>query len=469
MPASKIEQLLDSHQINYEIKPIRGVSHHVSEGVSVLKPQITASAQVLKNQSGKKFLLAIVSSDTFLDLVKVRGVVNHDVQLVVSDELLEFLSSKGVTGDITPAIPLLMDVPTLVDKRLLKQQSLCLDVGLGEQYLEVQQDQFRQMLTKAKSCDIASMLERLEAPTEPEKDEEEIYHSVSTFTERRIKQRLEDTLEFPPLPVIASKIIQLRMDPEADISDLTDIVELDAGLSAQVVSWAASPYYSAPGSIKSIHDAIVRVLGFDMVLNLTLGLALGKTLKMPKTGPHSCLPYWKQSVYVAAAAEALVTCIPRAQRPSFGTSYLAGLLNNFGYLIIAEVFDQHFNDICEHIDANPQASVRAAERHIIGVDRNQMASWLMEFWHMPDAVVLALRHQTNPHYDGAEWQYAIVLYLANKLLQERGMRTGFATDPIPESVFERLDITRESAEEAIDNLLSSSDELESIASEMASK
>ncbi|MGB0439456.1 MAG: hypothetical protein ACPGFC_05040, partial [Paracoccaceae bacterium] len=32
----------------------------------------------------------------------------------------------------------------------------------------------------------------------------------------------------------------------------------------------------------SIHDAIVRVLGFDMVLNLALGLALGKLGKVPE-------------------------------------------------------------------------------------------------------------------------------------------------------------------------------------------
>ena len=52
--------------------------------------------------------------------------------------------------------------------------------------------------------------------------------------------------------------------------------------AAQVVSWAASPYYAAPGKIKSVHDAIVRVLGFDLVLNLALGLALGRSLSLPK-------------------------------------------------------------------------------------------------------------------------------------------------------------------------------------------
>lgn len=63
------------------------------------------------------------------------------------------------------------------------------------------------------------------------------------------------------------------------------MVETDPALAAQVVSWAASPYYASPGKIRSVEDAIVRVLGFDLVINLALGLALGKTLSLPKDHP----------------------------------------------------------------------------------------------------------------------------------------------------------------------------------------
>ena len=264
----------------------------------------------------------------------------------------------------------------------------------------------------------------------------------------------------------AQRIINLRVDPHADISDLTDIVELDASLAAQVVSWAASPYYSAPGSIKSIHDAIVRVLGFDMVLNLALGLSLGNTLKMPKDGPHGCLPYWQQSVYMATAMEALVTCIPREHRPNFGTAYLTGLLNNFGHLIISEVFTNHFERICRYIEANPQTSFQAVEKHIIGVDRNQLAAWLMGFWNMPTTVCNALRHQNDPDYEGEDWQYSLLLYLSNKLLREKGFLMNCSSGAIDQEIFDRLFIDREAAEEAIANLLESADELKVIAKQM---
>ena len=56
-------------------------------------------------------------------------------------------------------------------------------------------------------------------------DEEKIVASVQNFTSLRIKQRLEDTLEIPTLPQTAQRIIQLRADPNAMVSDLAEIVD----------------------------------------------------------------------------------------------------------------------------------------------------------------------------------------------------------------------------------------------------
>ncbi|HHR3315961.1 TPA: HDOD domain-containing protein, partial [Klebsiella pneumoniae] len=78
----------------------------------------------------------------------------------------------------------------------------------------------------------------------PDNDRAEISQAVQAFTARRIQQRLEQTIEIPPLPQTAQKIIKLRVDPNASVDDITGLVETDPALAAQVVSWAASPYYA---------------------------------------------------------------------------------------------------------------------------------------------------------------------------------------------------------------------------------
>lgn len=462
VPAN-IERLLADHQVPYSLTGVDDMERASNKSFVELKAYNIAQATVLNSARNDK-VIVISRSETLLDIKQINELLGSDHTPLTGAALEQFISQCGASS--IPALPGLNDMASVVDEGLLQYKSVFLDIGVGSQFIRLSQEHFRQLIGNATIGAIVTPLCKLEIPTSPEDDRSDIEYSVSLFTERRIKARLEETLEFPPLPVTAERIIKLRVNPNADIGDLTDIVELDASLSAQVVSWAASPYYSAPGTIKSIHDAIVRVLGFDMVLNLSLGLALGNTLKMPKNGSHGCLPYWQHSVYVAAATEALVTCIPREHRPGFGTAYLAGLLSNFGYLIIAEVFSNQFNAICNHIDANPKASVQAVEKHIIGVDRNQLTAWLMGFWHMPESICNAIRHQNDPDYQGEDWEYALLLYLATKLLQEHGLGMGASKDPIDDKLFAKFRITREAAEEAITNLLESKEDLEAMAKQM---
>ena len=182
-----------------------------------------------------------------------------------------------------PGLPPLTSSPCLYDERLLQVPSLLIESGQPGVLLELDTESFKRLLSKASAGRFGEPLSNIRLNLDrPDDDRAEITQAVHAFTARRIQQRLEETIEIPPLPETAQKIIKLRVDPDATVDDITGVVETDPALAAQVVSWAASPYYAAPGKIRSVEDAIVRVLGFDLVINLALGLALGKTLSLPK-------------------------------------------------------------------------------------------------------------------------------------------------------------------------------------------
>jgi HD-like signal output (HDOD) protein/prolyl-tRNA editing enzyme YbaK/EbsC (Cys-tRNA(Pro) deacylase) len=466
VPAS-IETLLKKHNVSYSLATLlpsatSAQATNVRQIMQNLQEQ-TANAHLLQSANKEK-LLAITPNHSIVDLQAIKNTLGEAYSPVTGDALKTFVNGLGLES--MAVMPKLGNLPTIVDPLLLKTETLLLNVGVDNQLIELDGQSFQKLLKSTIVSSISVPLSTINTAIPSEMDEKYINQSVQQFTELRIKQRLEETLELPSLPAIAQKIIKLRVDPNADVSDLCSIIELDPSLSAQVVSWASSPYYSAPGSIKSIHDAIVRVLGFDMVLSLALGLALGNTLKLPKYQPEGCVSYWEQAVYVATCTEAIISCMPRECRPGYGCSYLSGLLHNFGYLITAEVFSGHFSTICEHTDANPHRSPLDIEQHIIGVTRDQLASWLMRYWHMPEEVCVALRQQNNPDYDGEHSEYASLLYLTKKLLNERGIRTGVSSEPIPDALFTRFKVNREDANEAIDIMLESSELLDSMAQQM---
>ena len=459
---TSVQSLLSEQNAKYQVSAIPvNENERASWHDQHLRNMSAAKSVILQDANGR--VQVIHAADSLLDLKAVNRQLGRELHAASAEEVKKFCLSHNVHS--VPALPKVAGLTTIVDKSLIERNELWVDSGDETQLLRFSGDEFKNLLADAQVFDIAVPLKQLETDDSNSSDSEQILGAVRNFTQLRVKQRLEETLELPPLSDTAQRIIKLRVNPNADISDLAQIVETDPSLAAQVVSWAASPYYSAPGKIKSIHDAIVRVLGFDMVLNLALGLSLGKTLSIPKEGPHGIMPYWQQAVYMAATIEGLVTAIPRDHRPSFGMAYLCGLLHNFGYLILAEVFPPHYHNYCELADANPHVNHQAIERHLLGITREQLASSLMSLWSMPDEVVTGLRYQNNPHYQGENHQYAKLIFVAKRLLKQQGIGRG-PTLAIPQQVFDDLHLDPEKAMTTVVNIIESSDDLRHIASEL---
>lgn len=440
-----IEKLLQQQGIAYQLRPL--------EHAGPVAQQVQAS--LLCDTLGT--VLSLIPKDHLLDLKRVGSLLGRDLQPVRDSELQRILSKHQLNE--LPGLPILFNSPCVCEQSLLDHAYVSLDSGLHGWCLQLSQADAKVLMAKASLARFAIPLSSLNNPAaSPEQDTQDLSEAVQNFTALRMKQRLEETIEIPPLPETAQKIMKLRVNPDAGIDDLADVVETDPSLAAQVVSWAASPYYAAPGKIRSVEDAIGRVLGFDLVINLAVGLALGKTFKLPKDAPDRSTSYWEQAIYTAAVIEGLAKAMPRNQRPELGLNYLAGLLHNFGYLVLAYIFPPYFKLICRHVEANPHVAPHLIEQHLIGVTRDQIGSWLMRYWDMPDEVSTALRQQHNPHYKGDEHVYANLVYLTLALLSRHQIGSG-PTMPIPDALLARLGLTEDKAEEVVGKVLEARDAL----------
>lgn len=418
---------------------------------------------LLQDKTGR--VQAILPEHSLLDLKSIKEQTGRDLTAVNSAELEELYASKRLSK--LGNIPELNNVTTILDQRICEDRLTIISHAdsAGAQTIELAVLQadllvFNQDLL---TLDIAIAPGQLvNTPPNPAEDAERIVHSLKTFTSIRIRQRLEDTLEIPTLPATAERIIQLRVNPNAVVSDLAEIVESDPSLAAQVVSWAASPYYAAPGKIRSVQDAIVRVLGFELVGNLALGLALGKTLELPKDKADGATPYWLQSIYCSTLVEAIVKLIPPDIKPSKGLTYLSGLLHNFGYLVLAHIFPPHFSQICRYIEANPHISHMAVENHLLQITREQICLWLMDLWNMPEEVKATIRYQHDPSYSGEHCAYPNIIFMALRLLKQEGIGDA-PLEEVPDELFARYQLNREEVMEKVKEVIDSADEISAIA------
>ena len=376
------------------------------------------------------------------------------------DEQGTLKAKTGLALDKLPAIPALLGRQCVVDSELLNLTELYIESGQQDLLLRLQQADFATLLQSARTLLFSQAIPATNPNLLPSSLEHDSgQDGVYSLTAVRIKQILHDTTEIPPLPNTAQKVLKLRNNPHASIDELTSIIETDPAMAAQVMSWASSPYYAAPGKVRSIEEAIVRVLGFDLVINLALALALGKSLQLPQNAAHSSRDYWRSAIYTATLIEGMARLMPRKQQPEIGLAYLAGLLHSFGYILLAHLFPSYFNLTNQYLAANQHLRTCQVEFFLLGITREQMGAWLMQHWQMPNELTTAIREQHNPDYQGEHATYARLACLANQLLASQDQRQHH----IAPQIYQQLGISHEQARQALDNVLAAEKALRKLA------
>lgn len=245
-----------------------------------------------------------------------------------------------------------------------------------------------------------------------------------------MKRRIEEIYELPSMPDIAMRILELSKDEDASTDELSKIVQTDPSLSAQTLRYATSSLFGYRGKIDSIQDAIVRVLGFDMTMNMALGITVGKSFRNPTDGPLGMDAFWRHSVACATLTQRLAKMMPAKQRPKTGEVYLSGLLHNFGFLLLGHLFQPEFYLLNKMAAANPDKPITELEQQVLGMGRArdviemghaQMGSWLMDAWGLPAAVCTTVREHHNEHYEGDNDVYVNLVKVANSLLKRVGI------------------------------------------------
>ena len=89
-----------------------------------------------------------------------------------------------------------------------------------------------------------------------------------------ILDRLEQgNLDLPLLPQVASQVLTLTSDPNADASKLSSLIQQDQALATQILRIANSPAYMPRSPIVSLQQAIAW-LGLSMLAGLAFSVSV---------------------------------------------------------------------------------------------------------------------------------------------------------------------------------------------------
>ncbi len=410
---------------------------------------------------GERRLLVIVPADRILDFERLREIIGRDLH-PLTHKAADQVFTRCPPG-FRPPMAAAFRLDVIIDRNLLGGDYVYFQPATPDTLWRVKRFDFLRMQGEdPRVADFAvrprELSDALGKPTDP-LDTPLLEHLLP----RDVLDTIGDLKELPPMPQVAARILAIVEDPDSDVETLSRAIELDPTLAAQMIRWASSPFYGFRGEIESVKQAVINVLGFNLVSNIAMGLLVNQAFRVPREGPMGLDATWREAVFSAFAAEQIALRMPAELGVDRGKAYLAGLLHNIGRLVISHAFPgQHFT-LNQLRMLNPHLPLDVLERHVLGTTESEIGAWLMQQWGLPEEIVIAIRWRDHADYWGDHAAYAHLARLATELVPG----TPIAADADVPATLEMLGMYREDFDEAARRLQAESASLESLATQLA--
>jgi len=212
-----------------------------------------------------------------------------------------------------------------------------------------------------------------------------------------LKEKIGTVDDFPPLPALATKIIDGCINEQANNKQLAALIKHDLALTSKILFLINSGFYSLDEDIDDLSHAI-SLLGRKTIRNLVLSICIYNTFT-PEGKKHEkqLAAFWQHSLACAATAETIARTIgyPQAEE-----AFIGGLLHDIGKLIVFIKFPEEFDLFLDQLQQQNEAGGSDTpplelEDTILGISHHQLGKWTAERWNFPENIINAvwLHHQ----------------------------------------------------------------------------
>ncbi|MBO6849840.1 MAG: HDOD domain-containing protein [Marinobacter sp.] len=417
--AARLERFLTRKGISYRELPIdQALNADASVMASGLPPEDFIRGTLLIDING--VVMAVHGFDSSLDLDAVQQLTGRRLQPLTARQSSRLFADCD--PGFQPPIGAAYDIPVLVDEDVLQVDRALMTGGNDHTLIELDGRALRLALAGARG---GHLVIRGQGNGKRE-----------SLTLEEVADKLQKLYRLPPMPALALRILKLTANTEATARELAELIEFDPSLTAQIMRYARSALFNYPGQITSVQEAVTRVLGFDRVAHIALGIASVRAFEVPRHGMLGMDSFWRHSLYCAFLCHRMASWCDADK----GLSYLCGLLHNFGLLLVGHLFPAEFDELNKLREANPEASMHSLEVQVFGAGNDQqilavghgaIGGILHRLWQLPDPVVKAAGMHQQSGYHGEHDQYVLMVQLANGLLKERGIGDEFNPDDLP--------------------------------------
>jgi HD-like signal output (HDOD) protein/DNA-binding NarL/FixJ family response regulator len=245
----------------------------------------------------------------------------------------------------------------------------------------------------------------------------ELLLATDTLPMKKIEIMTSYVSSMLAFPFTVTKVLSLAESEKSGASDLARVIESDPVLSTQILKLSNSVLFASLNRrISTIKDGIVRI-GFRETKRLVMSMSVMQLFD--KSNPSlgfDRVGFWCHSLACAIIAERLAR---RVGTVNSDEVFLAGLLHDFGIIVLDEFFPTLFSKVLEDT-ANSGGLFIEREKAILGIHHNDVLGELFSKWKLPDFMREGIVRQYDiDSFKGAidtpEKKYAVCVAMGNIL------------------------------------------------------
>lgn len=213
-----------------------------------------------------------------------------------------------------------------------------------------------------------------------------------------VRLEVQKLRNLPPLPQASASILASVNNPDISLDRLASALSTSPILVARLLGMANSAYFGRAGQVKTVREAIIKVLGLDLVRSLVLSIIFNMELDTSRCQSFDSERFWTQTMITASLAQKITKDI-KHQNFDPAVAYTAGLLLNIGLLATIYLQPIEMNNIFISV-ADSNESIANEVENLLGYDHYQVGYILMGRWRIPELYRCLVNNYNNHDYRG---------------------------------------------------------------------
>lgn len=288
---------------------------------------------------------------------------------------------------------------------------------------------------------------------------------IQTLSSVRIEIQKIDHL--PPMPSIAQEILVASNDDTSDMDDIAKIIKKDPVLTAKIISMANSAFFGFGRNVATLEQAMINVLGLDLVKGFALSLAMSSVFDSSKCANFNLKRYWCSAFLTAELASGFINHLDSKQVLDPNQLYLYGLLHNIGILVLVHRFPNIMSELFIMAKEDKEKRLIEYEKETIDFNHHDAGSWLGQKWKLPYEIIDTIEHHHDLDYRERNSSFVVLIGYCSRISRQWLLDTNY--DPMQElELIETLNLKPDSLKAYLDKSYSKLDDIQKLVDGIAS-